>query len=55
MELSGGVEVRECGVWELVTDGDGGGDGGFGCCGGGEFEGFWVVVEFEGERCEGEF
>jgi len=53
LELAGGVEVGERGVWELVADGYGGGDCGFGCGGGGEFEGFWVaVVEFEGERRE---
>lgn len=53
LELAGGVEVGERGVWELVADGDGGGDCGFGCGGGGEFEGFGVVVvEFEGERRE---
>ena len=52
-EFSRWVEVRECCVWELVSDGDCGGDCGFG---GGEFEGFWVVaVVFEGEGSEGEF
>ena len=53
LEFTRWVEVRECCVWELVSDGDSGGDCGF--CGG-EFEGFWVVaVVFEGEGSEGEF
>lgn len=35
LEFSGGVEVRESGVRELVTESNGGGDGrGFGCFGG---------------------
>lgn len=42
LELAGGVEVGEGGFWELVTDGDGSGDGG------GESEGL-RVAEFEGE------
>ncbi|KAL2551333.1 GPI mannosyltransferase 1 [Forsythia ovata] len=42
----GAIEIGECGVGKLVPGRDGGGD--FWRCGGGEFQGFWVV-EFTGD------